>query len=190
MESSLTAERFMAGSLDIVGQKYGKLLVVKFLYSKIRTKDKRAHRHYLCHCDCGREKVITTGDLRQGRTTSCGCARKRFQDSPIRQVYQTYKSRCKRTGLLFELTLENFKALCGMHCHYCNRPPSNKSVYRHFKEFHLYNGLDRTDNTKGYVLGNCVPCCELCNKAKRDISYEDFLHWVYEVYKNMQGGKP
>ncbi len=31
------------------------------------------HRHWLCRCDCGREKVIPQQRLRNGYTTSCGC---------------------------------------------------------------------------------------------------------------------
>lgn len=38
-----------------------------------------------------------------------------------------------------------------------------------------YNGVDRKDNAKGYVTGNCLPCCWPCNYAKGSrYTYEQF----------------
>lgn len=176
------AVRFM---VNRVGERYGKLVVVRFLYSKSRTEGKRKHRHYLCKCDCGKEKIVTIGDLRQGSTSSCGCSRKRFNDMPARQTYQVYQTRADKNGMPLELTFEDFKRLCEQNCYYCDKAPSNKSIYRHTKEFYLYNGLDRVDNTKGYVLKNCVPCCDVCNKAKRDMTCIEFIQWIHAAHRNL-----
>ena len=44
------------------------------------------------------------------------------------------------------------------------------------------NGIDRQDNSKGYEIGNCVPCCTKCNLLKSDMSYEDFCLWITKVF--------
>ena len=53
---------------DIIGQKFGKLLVIK------ATEEYRGgNRQYKCKCDCGTEKLVSRGNLLSGHTTSCGC---------------------------------------------------------------------------------------------------------------------
>lgn len=48
---------------------------------------------------------------------------------------------------------------------------------------YLYNGLDRVDSNKGYLKENVVPCCEICNKAKRDLSLCQFKKWINRLIK-------
>jgi hypothetical protein len=48
-------------------------------------------------------------------------------------------------------------------------------------EVYVYNGIDRLDSSKGYVLENCVPCCSEINWAKRVMSFEDFVTLCVEV---------
>lgn len=54
-------------ALDLIGQKFSRLLVKKFIGSS------DGSRKYLCVCDCGNKSVVTTTHLRSGHTTSCGC---------------------------------------------------------------------------------------------------------------------
>jgi hypothetical protein len=49
----------------------------------------------------------------------------------------------------------------------------------------VFNGIDRVDNTKGYTLENCVPCCTRCNLAKHTMSLTAFKEWVAEVFTHM-----
>ena len=59
----------MSSSLNIMGQKFGKLTVIE------RAENTKAGKtRWLCQCDCGNRKVVTGSDLRSGHTTSCGCA--------------------------------------------------------------------------------------------------------------------
>ena len=60
----------MSNFIDLSGQRFGKLTVIK-RSSKIGEPIK-----FLCQCDCGNQKEIRGGDLRSGRTLSCGCLRK------------------------------------------------------------------------------------------------------------------
>lgn len=57
----------MSRIIDITGQKFHKLTVLKCSY----IKDKRAF--WLCRCDCGCEKDIRGDHLKSGRIKSCGC---------------------------------------------------------------------------------------------------------------------
>lgn len=58
---------------DLTGRRFGKLFVVK------RAESNTSGRiSYLCRCDCGKEKVITSVVLVQGKARSCGCIR--FKD--------------------------------------------------------------------------------------------------------------
>tara|TARA_R110000824_G_scaffold106208_2_gene250945 strand:- start:375 stop:1091 length:717 start_codon:yes stop_codon:yes gene_type:complete len=52
--------------LRLEGQVFGKLRVV----SESRHRNVRS---WLCLCECGNEKVVTTSNLRGGGTISCGC---------------------------------------------------------------------------------------------------------------------
>ncbi|WCH46367.1 hypothetical protein [Lysinibacillus sp. OF-1] len=59
-------------TLDLTGQKYGRLTVIKEVERKGYT------RRWQCKCDCGNERVVvvTQPNLRNNHTTSCGCVRK------------------------------------------------------------------------------------------------------------------
>lgn len=61
----------MPQKIDITNQKYGRLTVVSF-----SGRDKHGGRMLLCRCDCGNEITARLGNIRQGRTTSCGCFQK------------------------------------------------------------------------------------------------------------------
>lgn len=55
--------------LDLTGKKFGKLTAIKRVENK-----KGSHlTRWLCRCDCGKEKVVSSNSLMKGNTTSCGC---------------------------------------------------------------------------------------------------------------------
>lgn len=58
------------GFINEVGNRYGRLLVLKLDENK-KTKDR--HTRWICQCDCGNITTVNAGDLRQGKTKSCGC---------------------------------------------------------------------------------------------------------------------
>ena len=55
----------------VLNQKLGRLTPIKRLPGEV---DSAAKLRYLCKCDCGREVVMTYGQLK--KTRSCGCLRK------------------------------------------------------------------------------------------------------------------
>lgn len=46
-----------------------------------------------------------------------------------------------------------------------------------------YNGIDRTDNDKGYTTDNCVSCCGKCNSLKGTLSQGEFRQLVTSIYE-------
>ena len=62
--------------LDLTGQRFGKLTVLG------PAENIGTRTAWLCRCDCGQEAVVPTRRLRDGRRTSCGCAKDGLNDSP------------------------------------------------------------------------------------------------------------
>lgn len=60
----------MARFVDLSGQKFNRLTVVK------RIENKGKYVAWLCKCDCGNEIETITASLKNGNTKSCGCLQK------------------------------------------------------------------------------------------------------------------
>lgn len=58
--------------IDMIGKRFGKLIVIERAEDHI-TKGGQRKVRWLCKCDCGNEKVVTSQDLKAGHTKSCGC---------------------------------------------------------------------------------------------------------------------
>ena len=66
----------MAKKRNIIGEKFGKLTVIKEDLDKLTKLDSGGYNHYyICECECG--NIITTSkrSLLNGHTKSCGCAK-------------------------------------------------------------------------------------------------------------------
>lgn len=57
-------------ALNLIGKRYGKLLVVEPLYVFKK-------RSWFCICDCGENTVVVTNNLENNSTKSCGCLRRK-----------------------------------------------------------------------------------------------------------------
>jgi len=56
--------------LNLTGQRFGRLIVLKFA-----GRNKFSQTRWLCKCDCGMENIVSSVNLRNGNTKSCGCLR-------------------------------------------------------------------------------------------------------------------
>ncbi len=72
-----------------------------------------------------------------------------------------------------EINLEdrNIGRLVQTACHYCGLQPKWPKVH----------GIDRKDNTVGYVHNNCVPSCKDCNFMKGTLGYVYFIRKCNEI---------
>lgn len=61
----------------------------------------------------------------------------------------------------------------------CLKVSQQKELSCHYNYF--YNGIDRKDNDIGYVIENCVSCCDECNKAKRNMLYEKWIAYLDRI---------
>jgi len=86
--------------------------------------------------------------------------------------YRNHNRRQNRIGQVFDLSKEQFDAITKQTCHYCGLYSADKP----------YSGIDRVDDTIGYTLLNCVPCCAICNFMKRFMSVSDFLAHIARIY--------
>lgn len=97
---------FMGKFIDLTGQKFGKLTVLKRIDDHI-TKGGQHFTMYLCKCDCGNEIKVLAHRLRQGKTQSCGCLKKEAQKRLIKfntthnnsntrlyRIWSHFKGRC------------------------------------------------------------------------------------------------
>lgn len=174
----------MRKRVELTGKMFGKLIVLEFA-----GPDKYGKSLWRCKCSCGNEITKAAGDLRrmsEGHCIKCnrGHNQLKFGEANRNRVYKSYQAGANKRNLEFDLSLEEFIKTTQEKCHYCGALPSVfKRDSHHGKSNGLYtgNGIDRKDNIIGYTLSNCLPCCYTCNIAKRDMSYDDFISWIYRA---------
>lgn len=167
-----------------IGNKYNYLTVIDII-----KKDNISH--FKCLCDCGEIKIITAGNVMSGSIKSCGCKKKELCVSAIQKHYDKFLdpvekrlfSAYKKHGKYFNLTIEQFINLVNQKCHYCGSEPKLLRGNKTKSKTKLLNGIDRIDSSIGYEVDNCVPCCINCNRAKNDMSIEDFIEWIKKISK-------
>lgn len=114
-------------------------------------------------------------------------------ESGANRVWAKYRNNAKVSNREFLLSKEQFMAIVSSPCFYCGTPPKQLSCESRIRKrgisveyaTFLYNGIDRQDNSKGYIDGNCVPCCRICNRAKGELPLEDFYTWLRTVYNRV-----
>jgi hypothetical protein len=147
---------------------------------------------YLIKCSqCGQQKWIRKSTILSNRIKSCGCLwvgnkGKILGEISGYRLYTDYRTRARLANRKFEVTLEQFLFLTSQNCYYCGVEPSQKRRTSHSNKYYLYNGIDRRDNTRGYELDNCVPCCKFCNQAKSTLTEEQFYNWAKKVVERIR----
>ena len=172
----------MGKIIDETGNRYGKLLV---LGRSAKGKPGRG-LWWVCECDCGSFYRALGSNLRSGRAFACGCLRGGMNCRPrgeamFNALYLGYKARARKRRLSFEIGRDDFRRLTKGNCVYCGVPPTREKRQKSCNGGYKYNGLDRVDSEKGYILSNVASCCAQCNQAKLDFSSEDFLSWIERV---------
>lgn len=118
-------------------------------------------------------------------------------ESGFNAVYGEYKRHAKQKSRDFLLTKEQFKDITSKSCSYCGAPPHTTMYSRHKRmseegklySQYIYTGIDRVDNSQGYTLDNCVPCCVICNRMKLTLSREDFINHITQIVMTQQERK-
>ena len=151
-------------SRNVLGKKFGKLLVL----NRLEETDKHRCKKYLCKCDCGKEKIISSHYLVSGGIKSCGCllmgVKLPFGESAFNNLFSSYKISAKKRNLNFVLSKDKFKDFTKMNCFYCNESPKQIIKTKTGHGHYVYNGIDRIDSLLGYSDDNGVACCGRCNR--------------------------
>lgn len=141
----------MSSLIDLTNQRFGKLFVVE------RSENRGDYRsHWVCKCDCGTMKIVSSSHLRGGTTRSCGCSRMTHGQTTGRtkskaySIWATMIQRCtNKNRAVWKYYGERGIIVCERWLEFANfladmgNPPTEK------------HQLDRIDNTKGYCPSNC-----------------------------------
>lgn len=101
-----------------------------------------------------------------------------YYQLPQRKYYD-YRHNSNKRSREFALTFDQFMTFWQKPCRYCTEAIPTI-------------GLDRLDNTKGYLLTNIVPCCSECNRIRSNkFTYQEMITCIgpalQEVKKLRQG---
>lgn len=137
-----------------VGERYGKLVAIN------RDFQKKGH-NWNWQCDCGNTKVIPVGDVRNGKSTSCGCFRKSLggvnatkhgmAHTLIYHVWKHMRQRCENP------TNEHYP-------NYGARGIKVSKEWQSFEQFYSDMGptyqeglsIERENNHGNYCVENCT----------------------------------
>lgn len=179
---------------EVLKTRKGELTDWTFI-SESHSNPNTGRRYVNAKCKCGREKVICINNVRCGNSTCCGLSpcRGTERDKDVEVGYKAilyvYKKHAKDRGFTFDLDYDYFKELTKGNCHYCGIKPIQVYQLKNPKTGKIrsgvpitYNGIDRVDSSKGYFNDNVVTCCKICNRAKSNLSLDDFKDWIGRIY--------
>jgi hypothetical protein len=89
-------------------------------------------------------------------------------------VFGKYKERALRKQLDFMLLFDDFQCITSNDCYICGK--KTNMIHQ--------NGIDRFDNTIGYIEENCRSCCSGCNYMKRNYTYDDMMDKFQKIHKH------
>ena len=150
--------------------------------------------YWPCRCSCGTELQVAHRRLKGGGATHCGCKykwRKQSYGPPFdgntpafRTHLSTFYSRARKYGRPVEFSPKEIYDIEQQPCYYCGAKSLQVSRSHGGTEY-VYNGLDRIDSALGYVPGNVVPCCGICNRAKGAMTQSEFMEWAHGLCEHL-----
>jgi hypothetical protein len=177
-------------TVKVLGKKFNRL----FVDSLCDERKPSGELVWNCICDCGNETKVVTSKITSSHTKSCGCRNREAinertlpeGEGATRYLFRNYQKSASRDNREFTIELDEFKKLIFSNCYYCGTEPLRETKRKNHNGKISYNGIDRVDNSVGYILNNCVPCCTTCNLAKRDMGQTEFITWANKVHNNLK----
>lgn len=180
---------------DLTGKINRDLKILEYINTALFNKI--AKWRWKCECVCGKIIYVRTARLngteaKQERCKKCQSTingKKLILSDYLsikNALFSVYKNKAQKRKLEFILTFEEFNNLIKQNCYYCGKEPEIHAgdLYKlNEKEPFKRNGIDRKNNFIGYIIGNCVPCCTMCNFAKLHFSMQEYSDWLKRLYK-------
>lgn len=113
---------------------------------------------------------------KDGKSNCCKECRKQYDAQPKKR-YNNYREGARRRNLEFEITKKEFMEFWNKECVYCGDLIGGI-------------GIDRIDSSKGYIKGNVVPCCGVCNRFKWGMGKDEFIQHCKKVSEHNSGPTP
>lgn len=158
----------------LIGMKFGRLV----LHSIIKSADRGPVR-FGCLCECGKRTTVNFQRLRPRTNVSCGCAMGGCNRLPptvsaFNSLIYRYKYGSRLKKRAFRISRRQCVFLFQSNCHWCGSNPSGILLNPRANGAYIYNGIDRIDNSRGYIIGNVVSCCAICNRLKGSLTVADW----------------
>lgn len=116
---------------------------------------KNKRNHWICKCDCGKQKTVSGSKLKNGNTKSCGCiltwnhSIHRMSRTPTHNTWCSMKQRCMNKNY------HNYNSYGGRGITVCGRWLNYENFYKDMGERPYGKTLDRIDNNGNYEPSNC-----------------------------------
>jgi len=88
----------------------------------------------------------------------------------LKICYGNYIRSARDKNLDFSISFEDYKEIVCGNCYYCGTIADKG-----------FNGIDRKDQTMGYIIDNCVNCCQMCNYMKGSLNDIVFVKMVEHI---------
>lgn len=136
---------------DLTGNKFGKLTVIR------KSANIRGRVAFECLCDCGKTCFVTSDDLKQSRTKSCGCLKsgnRKTHGMSHSKLYNSWRAMHERCRLKTHIGFKNYG---GRGISVCDEWKNFQSFYEWALKSGYTEGLtiDRIDVDGNYEESNC-----------------------------------
>ena len=163
--------------IDLIGQKFGHLTVIKRDGS-----DKRGEAKWLCLCDCGNQQLISVlgSNLRNGHSQSCGCDRRSHGEQKIVEILTN-------NNITFECEVPMFKYSNGTNAkfdfyinkqyliEYDGETHYQANIHGWHTQERLEQQLERDEIKNKWCKENNIPLIRIPYTHYKDLCLNDLL---------------
>ena len=139
------------------GDKFNRLTAIRFVEMRGDSQ-----QYWLFKCECGNEKILFVGNVKNGNTKACKCMQKEMRakawKSNLRHGLcnsKTYKSWVSMKQRCSNKSLREYKDYGGRGIIICEEWLKFENFYKDMGDRPNGKTLDRIDNSKGYYKENC-----------------------------------